>query len=59
MLTKGVVLLHDNMRTHTAARTSGLIKLFNWEIFYRPLYSPDLSPSDYQLFTTIKVWLAT
>ena len=33
MLTKGVILLHDNARPHTAARTNALIKLFNWEIF--------------------------
>ena len=53
MLTKGVVLLRDNTRTHTAARTRGLIKLFNWEIFDHPLCSPDLAPSDYRLFTKI------
>jgi transposase len=59
MLTKGVVLLHDNARPHTAARTNALIKLFNWEIFDHPPYSPDLAPSDYHLFTKMKVWLAT
>jgi len=30
---------------HTAARTDALIKLFNWEIFDHPPYSPDLAPS--------------
>jgi transposase len=59
MLTKGVVLLHDNMQPHTAARTNALIKLFNWEIFDHPPYSPDLAPSYYHLFTKMKVWLAT
>jgi len=58
MLTKGVVLLH-NARPHTAARTNALIKLFNCEIFDHPPYSPDLAPSDYHLFTKMKVWLAT
>jgi len=58
MLTKGVVLLHDNARPHTAARTNALIKLFNWEIFDHPPYIPDLAPSDYNLFTKMKVWLA-
>jgi len=56
---KGVALLHDNARPHSAARTSDLIKLFNWEIFDHPPYSPDLAPSDYHLFTKMKVWLAT
>ena len=59
VLTKGVILLHDNARPHTAARTSDLMKLFNWEIFDHPPYSPDLAPSDYHLFTKVKVWLAT
>jgi len=45
MLSKGVVLLH-NTRPLTVARTNALIKLFNWEIFDHPPYSPDLAPSD-------------
>jgi transposase len=59
MLTKGVVLLHDSARPHTTARKNALNKLFNWEIFEYPPYSPDLVPSDYHLFTKMKVWLAT
>jgi transposase len=55
MLTKGIVILHDNAWPHTNA----FIKLFDWEIFDHPPYSPDLAPSNYQLFTTVKVWLAT
>jgi histone-lysine N-methyltransferase SETMAR len=58
-LTKGVVLLYDNVRPHTAVRTNALIKLFNWEIFDHPPYSSDLAPIDYHLFTKMKVWLAT
>jgi hypothetical protein len=59
MLTKGFVLLHDNARPHTAARTNALIKLFNWEIFDHPSYSRDLVPIGYHLFTKMKVWLTT
>jgi histone-lysine N-methyltransferase SETMAR len=58
MLTKGV-LLHDNAWPHTAARTNALIKFYNWEIFDRPSYSLDLVPSDYHLFTKMKVWFGT
>ena len=58
MLSKGVVLLH-NARPHTATRTNALIKLFNWEIFDQPPYSLDPVPSNYHLFTKMKVWLAT
>jgi transposase len=58
MLTKGVVLLHDNARPHTAARTKVLLQQFNWEIFEHPPYSQHLAPSDYHLFTKMKVcWL--
>jgi len=57
MLSKGVVLLHDNARPHTVARTDALIKLFNWEIFDHPPYSPDLASSNYHLFSKMKVWL--
>jgi hypothetical protein len=59
LLTKGVILLHDNEQPHTAACANALIKLFNWEIFDHPPCSPDLVPSDYHLFTEMKVWLAT
>ena len=59
MLTQGVVLLHDNVQPHNAAGTNDLIKLFSWEIFDHPPYSPDLAPSDYHLFTKMKAWLAT
>ena len=38
-------------------RTNASIKLFNWEIFDHAPYSPDLAPSDYHLFTMMKVWL--
>jgi hypothetical protein len=58
MLTKGV-LLHDDAWSDTAARTNALIKFFNWEIFDHPSYSPDLVPSDYNLFTKMKVRLGT
>ena len=59
IITKCVVLLHDNARSHTAVRTNAFIKLFNWEIFDHPPYSPDLAPSDYHLLVKMKVWLAT
>jgi hypothetical protein len=58
MLTKGV-LLHDNARPHTTARSNALIKLFTWEISDQPSYSTELVPIDYNLFTKMKVWLGT
>lgn len=59
MLSNGIVLLHDNARPYTAARTTALLQKFKWEVFDHPPYSPDLAPSDYHLFCKMKVWLAT
>jgi hypothetical protein len=42
MLTKGIVLLHDNVRPHTAAHTKALLQQFNWEIFEHPPLQPGL-----------------
>jgi hypothetical protein len=47
MLSRGVVMLHDNARPHTAAATQDLIAKFGWEQFDHPPYSPDLAPSDF------------
>jgi hypothetical protein len=57
MLTFGVMLLHDNARLHTTARTRALLEHFNWELFDHLPYSPDLTPSDYHLFTNLMNWL--
>ncbi|KAJ4445317.1 hypothetical protein ANN_07122 [Periplaneta americana] len=57
MLSRGVVLLHDNARLHTAASTRELLDQFGWEIFDHPPYSPDLAPSDFHLFTKLKDFL--
>ncbi|KAJ4441265.1 hypothetical protein ANN_11119 [Periplaneta americana] len=57
MLSRGVVLLHDNARPHTAASTRELLDQFGWEIFDHPPYSPDLAPSDFHLFTKLKDFL--
>jgi hypothetical protein len=51
-----VVLLHDNARPNTAARTRALLEHFIWELFDHAPYSPDLAPSDYHLFTYLN-WL--
>jgi len=59
MPSSGIVLLHDNARPHTAARTAQLLQQFRWEVFDHPPYSPDLEPSDYHLFMHLKKWLAS
>jgi transposase len=53
------VLIRDNVRQHTAARTRALLEHFNWDLFGHPPYSPDLAPSNYHLFTYLKNWLGS
>jgi hypothetical protein len=43
MPASSVVLLHDNARPHTVARTRALLEHFNWELFDHHSYSPDLA----------------
>jgi len=54
LLTSGVCLLHDNARPHTANVTKQLLDSFGWDVLNHPPYSPDLAPSDYHLFTSLK-----
>ena len=48
MLSKGIILLHENALPHRANQTHDLIGSHDWEQFDHPLYSPDPEPSDYQ-----------
>ncbi|GBM02173.1 Mariner Mos1 transposase [Araneus ventricosus] len=54
MLSQGIVLLHDNARSHSAGVNQNLMQQFDWEQFDHPPYSPDLAPSDYHLFLNLK-----
>ncbi|GFX09582.1 histone-lysine N-methyltransferase SETMAR [Trichonephila clavipes] len=59
ILTKGVVLLHDNARPHTARRTAAVLTEFGWELFDYPSYSSDLAPSDFHVFLLLKKLLSS
>jgi histone-lysine N-methyltransferase SETMAR len=48
------VLLYDNSRPHTAARTLETLKKLQWEVVEHPAHSPDLAPSDFPLFGPLK-----
>ena len=54
LLSKGVVLLHDNARPYTAAHTAETLQKFKFEVMSHPPYSPDLDPCDYHLFGPLK-----
>ena len=51
---KGVLLLHGNDRPHTNFEKFNAIRDLNFEILPHPPYSPDLAPSDYWIFGTMK-----
>ena len=53
-MSRGVILLHDNARPHTAAKTLEWLQKYTWEKLQHPAYSPDLAPSDYHLFGPLK-----
>ena len=49
-MSRGILLLHDNARPHTANLTQATIRDLNFETLSHPPYSPDLAPSDFWLF---------
>jgi histone-lysine N-methyltransferase SETMAR len=57
MLSRGVVMLHDNALPHTAAATQDIITTFGWEQFEHPPYNPDLAPSDFHMLLHLKIFL--
>ena len=48
MLSDGIILLHDNTRTHTDNLVRDKLQRFGWETQHLP-YSPDLSPCDFHI----------
>ena len=48
------LLLHDNARPHTAARTKVALEKLRFDLLSQPPYSPDLAPSDFALFPRLK-----
>ena len=54
LLSKSVVLLHDNAHPHTAAHTAETLRKLKFDVMAHPPYSPDLAPSDYHLFGPLK-----
>ena len=54
LLSKGVVLLHDNARSQTAAHTVETLRKLKFEVMAHPPYSPNLVSSDYHLLGPLK-----
>ena len=58
LLTKGMLLLHENARPHSANQTTAMLRSFKWQVLQHPPYSPDLAPSDFHLFGPLKQHLS-
>ena len=54
MLSKKVLLHHDNARPHTAAATVETVQQLGSEFLQHPPYSLDLAPSNYHIFSPLK-----
>jgi len=54
----GIQLLQDNARPHTARATAEKLLELNLPTIPHPPYSPDLAPSDYYLFSSLKSYLS-
>ena len=52
-----VRFLHDNAKPHTAKITYKKIEELGWKVLPHASYSPDLAPSDYFLFRSLKHFL--
>lgn len=51
---KNMYYLHDNAKPHTAGMTVAKLHEIGFHVLPHPPYSPDLSPSDFYLFSAMK-----
>jgi histone-lysine N-methyltransferase SETMAR len=56
-LTNKRILLHGNPHPHMAYLMKATSATVGWKIMNHPSYSPDLAPSDFNLFGPMKVHL--
>lgn len=49
-----ILLLHDNARPNTSIRSKETIASFEWNTLSHASHSPDLTPSGYHLFGSMK-----
>jgi hypothetical protein len=54
LLSKRVLLLHDNTHPDMAAHTVDTLHALKYEVLKLPPYIPDLAPSDFHLFGPTK-----
>jgi len=55
LLENGVLILHENLRPHIGKVVRELLDRYSWEVLPHPPYSPDMNPSDFDLFPKLKI----
>jgi histone-lysine N-methyltransferase SETMAR len=45
---------HDNARPHASGAVTEILEKYGWQVLPHPLYSPDMSPPDFDLFPKLK-----
>jgi hypothetical protein len=54
LLGDGPLILHDNARPHLGKVVTDLLSKYEWEMLPQAPYSPDMNPSDFDLFHKLK-----
>jgi histone-lysine N-methyltransferase SETMAR len=54
MFAAGVLILHDNARSHASGAVSEILEKYGWQVLSHPPYSPDMSPPEFQLLPKLK-----
>jgi len=54
MFAAGVLVSHDNARPHASGAVSEILEKYGWQVLPHLPYSPDMSPSDFDLFSKLK-----
>jgi len=49
----GVLILHDNARSHASGAVSEILEKYGWQVLPHPPHSPDMSPLDFDFFPKI------
>jgi histone-lysine N-methyltransferase SETMAR len=55
---KNIIFYQDNAPAHKSVLAIGKLRNLHYELLEHPPYSPDLAPSDFCLFSKLKLFLA-
>ncbi len=56
-LSAGIVPIYDNERPHMVGLTQSMLTTMKLKVFTHSVYSPDLRPCDYEVFSFLKTFL--